>query len=320
MVQRNDPCWCGSEKKYKKCHLDPDQNKNKKSLVGNQKKEKKNPLCLSSEERQKMRFAGAFNAQLMDYIRPYMLPGITTNQIDKLVYDYTIQHGHIPACLGYHGFPKSLCTSVNEVVCHGIPDERALENGDIINIDLTTIVEGWHGDSSETFFVGEVSDEARFVTQISFDSLYHSIRAIRPGGRLGDIGIVIQNFAENNGCSVVRDYQGHGIGRTFHQAPSVPHFKDTFSANFILEPGICFTIEPMINAGTWEIVLDRKDKWTVRTKDKKLSAQFEHTILMTESGPEILTQTKLGPKEGHSFLRDGQAKPKSFGVLAKIRS
>lgn len=319
MLQRNDPCWCGSGKKYKKCHLDLDQSKTAKALVGSPKKEKKNPLCLSSEERQKMRNAGAFNAQLMDYIRPFILPGITPNQIDKLVYDYTLQHGHIPACLGYHGYPKSLCTSVNEVVCHGVPDDRPLQNGDIINIDLTTIVDGWHGDSSETILVGDVSDEARFLTQVSFDSLYLAIRAIRPYCRLGEIGIAIQDFAESNGCSVVRDYQGHGIGKTFHQAPSVPHFRETFSAGFILEPGICFTIEPMINEGSWDVVLDKKDKWTVRTKDKKLSAQFEHTLLMTESGPEILTQTKFGPKEGHSFLREGQAPPRLVRELVKAR-
>lgn len=305
MLKRNDPCWCGSGKKYKKCHIDQDSS-NARPLVIAKKKEKKSALSLSPEERNKMRAAGAFNAQLMDYIRPYITEGRTTNEIDRLVYDYTLQHGHIPACLGYQGFPKSLCTSINEVVCHGIPEERPLKNGDIVNIDLTTIVDGWHGDQSETFFIGEVSDEARFVTQVSFEALYKAIHILKPYCRLGEIGATIQDFVESQGLSVVKDYQGHGIGRTFHQPPSVPHFRENFSADFILAPGICFTIEPMVNVGTYEVVLDRKDKWTVRTKDGKLSAQFEHTILMTEQGPEILTKTKNGPQEGYSFLRANQ--------------
>lgn len=310
MLKRNDPCSCGSGKKYKKCCLELEalRGSSKPSLFLKPKK-KKSPLCLDPEQQDKMRAAGAFNAQLMDYLRPLIRAGITTNEIDRLVYDYTRDHGHIPACLGYQGFPKSVCTSVNEVVCHGIPDECILVEGDIVNVDLTTIVEGWHGDQSEMFLIGEVSESARFVTQISFDALYLAIRSIKPHGRLGQIGSVIQDFAEKNGCSVVRDYQGHGIGQTFHQAPSVPHFREMISSRFILEPGVCFTIEPMINLGDWQVVLDRKDKWTVRTKDGSLSAQFEHTILMTENGPEILTQTQKGPKPDHSFLKEGQKKP-----------
>ena len=237
----------------------------------------------------------------MDAIRSYIKPGITTGQIDELVYSYTIEHGHIPACLGYHGFPKSICTSVNEVVCHGIPSDRLLQEGDIVNVDLTTIVDGWFGDSSETFLIGEVSPEALRLVQATFDALWAGIRAVRPFGSVYEIAAAIYKLARSRGFEVVREYQGHGIGRAFHQEPGVPHFPQPKSARDILKPGMCFTIEPMLNVGTWRTVLDRRDGWTVRTADGKLSAQFEHTILVTEEGPEVLTLTKEGPQEGHRF-------------------
>lgn len=294
-LSRNDPCWCGSEKKYKKCHLGKDAQK------GSGRDRKKNPLVLDEHERDGMRAAGRFNAQLMDYIRDKVQPGVTTRQIDQWVHEYTLDHGQIPACLGYKGFPRSCCTSVNEVVCHGIPDETTLKDGDIVNIDLTTIVDGWHGDSSETFLIGEVSEEARRVTQCSFECLYIGIRAIKPRGKIIDIGKAIKAHADKFGFSVVREYQGHGIGRIFHQEPSIPHFPELRLYNRTVEPGVCFTIEPMINLGTWRTMLDPTDKWTVRTLDRKLSAQFEHTLLMTEDGPEILTMTQRGPSEGFRF-------------------
>jgi methionyl aminopeptidase len=261
---------------------------------------KKIPIY-NEEERNGLRAAGRFSAQLMDFIRPYIREGITTAEIDRLVHQDTLEHGHIPACLGYMGFPKSVCTSINEVVCHGIPGDRALHDGDIINIDLTTIVNGWYGDQSETFLIGNVSDEARRLTQVTFDSLFAGIRASKPFGRVIDIGRAIFKYADARGLGVVQEYQGHGIGREFHQEPGVPHYPHQGTARIIIKPGMCFTIEPMLNVGTWETVQDHPDGWTVRTKDRSLSAQFEHTILMTEDGPEILTVCKDGPQPGHVF-------------------
>lgn len=268
--------------------------------VGERTLAKKAPIY-NEEEREGLRAASRFNAQAMDFIRPYVREGITTAEIDRLVHDYTRDHGHIPACLGYEGYPRSVCTSINEVVCHGIPDETVLKPGDIVNVDLTTIVDGWYGDQSEMFLIGDVSDEARRLVQVTFDALYIGIRAIKPFGKVADIGRAISNYARLHKFEVVREYQGHGIGRQFHQEPGIPHFPAGGSERVVIRPGTCFTIEPMLNVGTWETELDRSDGWTVRTRDRKLSAQFEHTILMSEDGPEILTLTKNGPQEGHVF-------------------
>jgi methionyl aminopeptidase len=261
----------------------------------------KRTLRLNKAERNAMRAAGRFNAQLLDYVRPYIQPGVTTGEIDRLVHQYTIEHGHVPACLGYQGFPKSCCTSVNEVICHGIPGDQTLQSGDIVNVDVTTIVDGWHGDQSETFLVGDVSEQARALTQCAFDCLYAAIAAIHPGCRISTIGNTIMGIASDRGFSVVREYVGHGLGRQFHQDPSIPHFPTRQSRQEYLHPGTCFTIEPMINAGKRYTMLDKSDGWTVRTRDGHLSAQFEHTILMTEDGPETLTLTHGGPREGHQF-------------------
>ena len=262
---------------------------------------KRIPAYKSEEDRDGLRAAGRFNAKLLDTVRPHVKAGVTTDSLDKLVHEYTLDHGHTPACLGYHGFPKSCCTSLNQVVCHGIPDATVLREGDIVNVDLTTIVDGWYGDQSETFLIGEVSDEARQLVQVTFDSLWKGIHATSPGGTVYDIGAAIFNYATPFGYSVVEQYQGHGIGREFHQEPGVPHFPHPKSRWDVLKPGVCFTIEPMLNLGKRDTVLDRKDGWTVRTRDAKLSAQFEHTILMTEEGPEVLTLTSDGPQEGHKF-------------------
>jgi len=297
----NETCWCGSGKKYKKCHQSADLAGG--AATGQPKPEARaNPLLLTEPERTAMRKACGVNADLMDYIRDFVQPGITTQEIDKLVHDWTVQRGHIPATLGYRGFPASLCTSPNQVVCHGIPGDYKLRQGDIINLDLTTIVEGWHGDQSETLFVGAVSEEAVALTQCSFDSMWAAIDVLKPFSKVIEIGSVISKMAKQRGFEVVKEYQGHGIGRRFHQKPDIPHFPDAFHGRQILEPGVCFTIEPMINQGTWKTVLDRRDHWTVYTADGKLSAQFEHTILMTETGPEVLTMTKRGPQRGHKFL------------------
>lgn len=261
----------------------------------------KKPPIYNEEQRNGLRAAGRFNAQLMDFIRPHVKPGIKTIELDQLAYDYTIQHGHTPACLGYQGYTKTACISINEVVCHGIPDGRVLRSGDIVNVDLTSIVDGWYGDQSETFFVGEVSDEARRLVQVTFDSLYRAIRALKPGSRVIEIGRTIYDYARSHGFEVVREYQGHGVGAEFHQEPGIPHYPHPSTSRQVLDPGVCFTIEPMLNAGTWRTVPDPSDGWTVRTADGSLSAQFEHTLLMTEDGPEILTRTTDGPQEGYVF-------------------
>ncbi|EAQ77830.1 type I methionyl aminopeptidase [Blastopirellula marina] len=258
-------------------------------------------LRLVDTDRDAMRIAGKFNAQLMDFIRPHVQAGITTGEIDRLIHEYTLDHGHVPACLGYHGFPKSSCTSVNEVICHGIPGSYELKDGDIVNVDITSIVDGWHGDQSETILIGEVSDEARSVTQCAFDAMHAAIAAITPECCVAIIGRAVVAEAKKHGYGVVEEYVGHALGRRFHQEPSIPHVPTRATHNVFLMPGVCFTIEPMINLGTHETVLDRRDGWTVRTKDNKLSAQFEHTILMTETGPEILTLTQNGPQIGHQF-------------------
>ena len=256
----------------------------------------------NEQEREGLRKAGRFNAQLMDFIRPFVRAGVTTLELDRKAYEYTLDHGHTPACLGYKGYPNTICTSVNEVVCHGIPNSIPLREGDIVNVDMTTIVDGWHGDSSETFLIEPVAEDARKLVQAAFDAMHIGIDAVNPGGKLTEIGRAIDRFARRHGYSVVQEYQGHGLGREFHQEPGVPHYVPKLNpSQVILEPGMCFTIEPMINMGTWRTMLDKRDQWTVRTMDLSLSAQFEHTILVTDSGAELLTVTENGPKPGHQF-------------------
>ena len=258
-------------------------------------------LALVEVERGCMRKAGRFNAQLMDHLRTFVKAGITTGEVDQLVLEYTRDHGHTPACLGYQGFPRSCCTSLNDVICHGIPGNNVLQDGDILNVDITTIVDGWIGDQSETFIIGHVPDSVKRLVQCAFDCLYLGIDSIGPGDPIVKIGRAIQRKANSMGYGVVREYVGHGVGRRFHQEPSIPHFPNQQARFQRIEPGVCFTIEPMINEGNRETVLDKQDGWTVRTQDGKLSAQFEHTILMTEDGPEILTFTNDGPQRGHIF-------------------
>lgn len=287
MIGRNDPCWCGSGNKYKKCHL-PDDLKRGASGQG------KAPLKhdMSVEAIDGMRRAGAFNSELMDYVRPLVKTGVTTGEINRLVHEYTVERGHSPACLGYHGFPKSICTSVNDTVCHGIPsDSQALVNGDIVNVDLTTIVDGFHGDSSETFLIGEVSEETRHLVRVSAEALLRGIAAVAPGRQLTAVAQAVEPYVKSQGCSVVRQYTGHGIGRKFHQFFTVYHHVAHDDQHVILKPGMTLTVEPMINRGRHEVVTDRSDHWTVRTRDGSMSAQFEHTLLVTETGVEVLTLT-----------------------------
>ncbi|HZU82307.1 MAG TPA: type I methionyl aminopeptidase [Polyangiaceae bacterium] len=214
--------------------------------------------------------------------------GMTTHDIDRLVHEHTLAQGARPAPLNYKGFPKSVCTSVNDVVCHGIPDGYALRSGDIVNVDVTHVYEGFHGDTSATFYIGTPSPEARHVVEVARRALDIGIAQVRDGGRLGDIGGAIQEYVESEGCSVVRDFVGHGIGRKFHDAPQVKHYGKRGTGER-LRAGMTFTIEPMVNLGGWEVKVDPDDKWTVRTSDGSLSAQFEHTVLVTREGCEVLT-------------------------------
>ncbi len=240
------------------------------------------------EEIEKMRVAGRLAAQVLDMIEPHVQAGVTTGDLDRICHEYIVNDlDAVPAPLNYRGFPKSICTSVNHVICHGIPGNKKLKNGDIINIDITVIKEGFHGDTSRMFFVGEPSVLARRLTEVTRECMLKAIEIVRPGARLGDIGHVIQDHAESHDFSVVREYCGHGIGRVFHEDPQVLHYGEP-GTGAELVPGMTFTIEPMINAGAKETRL-LSDKWTVVTRDHSLSAQWEHTVLVTEGGHEVLT-------------------------------
>jgi methionyl aminopeptidase len=239
-------------------------------------------------EQDKMRAAGRLAASVLDMIEPFVQPGVTTEELDKRCHDFIIEElESIPANLNYRGFPKTICTSVNHVVCHGIPGDKRLKSGDIINIDVTVIREGFHGDTSRMYFVGNVPILARRLTSACHEAMWQGIRQVKPGAHLGDIGHAIQTFAEANGFSVVREYCGHGIGRVYHEDPQVLHYGKP-GTGMEIKAGMTFTIEPMINAGRRDVRL-LPDGWTVVTKDQSLSAQWEHTVLATEGGFEVLT-------------------------------
>jgi methionyl aminopeptidase len=244
---------------------------------------------LSSREIEKMRRAGRLAAQLLEHLKPLVKPGVSTLELNDEAERWTQAHGAKSAPLGYNGFPKSICTSVNEVVCHGIPNaKQILKDGDIINIDVTLIVDGYHGDTSRMYFVGEPSPLAKRLVDVTEKCRLLGMEQVKPGARIGDIGAAIQEYAESQGFSVVRDFVGHGISHIFHTAPQIPHYGE-WGTGKKLRPGMVFTIEPMINEGTWEVEV-LEDKWTALTKDRKLSAQVEHTIAVTSKGDEILTQ------------------------------
>jgi methionyl aminopeptidase len=241
-----------------------------------------------------MRRAGKLAAEALDMITAHVRPGISTGEIDKLCHDYMVERGAIPATLGYRGYTKSSCTSVNHVVCHGIPGDRVLVDGDIINIDVTVILDGWHGDSSRMYVAGEASTKAKLLMDVTYEAMMKGIAAIRPGATLGDIGHAIQVHVEKHRFSVVRDFCGHGIGRHFHEPPNILHFGRPGEGPK-LKPGMFFTVEPMVNAGRPEVkILD--DGWTAVTRDRSLSAQFEHMVAVTDNGVEIFT---LSPKGMH---------------------
>lgn len=258
------------------------------------------PLSLkSAEDVEHMRLACRLASEVLDYIGPFVVPGVTTGELDRLCHNYMVDiQGCIPAPLnyapsGYSPYPKSICTSVNHQVCHGIPGERVLKSGDVVNLDITVIKNGWHGDTSRMFFVGESSIAARRLCQVTYEAMWKGILAVKPGAHLGDIGAAIQPFVEKQGFSVVREFCGHGIGKKFHEAPQVLHYGRAGTLEKLV-PGMIFTIEPMINAGRREI-RELADGWTIVTKDHSLSAQWEHTVLVTETGVEVLTISAGSP-------------------------
>ncbi len=240
-----------------------------------------------------MRAAGRLAAEVLDFITPRVVPGVTTGELDRLCHDFILDHGAIPAPLNYRGFPKSICTSVNHVVCHGIPGDKRLQAGDIMNIDITVILQGWHGDTSRMFHLGDrVGVKARRLIDVTYEAMMRGISVIRPGATLGDLGHAIQSHAENNRFSVVRDFCGHGVGRVFHDAPSVLHYGEA-GTGLTLREGMFFTVEPMVNAGRYEVKV-LADGWTAVTKDRAPSAQFEHTLGVTADGHEIFTLSPAG--------------------------
>jgi methionyl aminopeptidase len=247
-----------------------------------------------AEDFEGMRRAGRLAAETLDFITPHVEPGVTTGHLDQLCHDFILKHGAVPAPLGYRGYPKSICTSVNHVVCHGIPGDKRLENGDVLNIDVTVILDGWHGDTSRMFMVGDVGVKGRRLTEVTYEAMMRGIEVVKPGATTGDIGYAIQRFVEKERFSVVRDFCGHGLGRIFHEPPNILHYGEP-GAGVPLRAGMFFTIEPMVNAGKWQVKL-LSDGWTAVTKDRSLSAQFEHSIGVTETGHEIFT---LSPKGWH---------------------
>ena len=239
-----------------------------------------------------MRAAGRLMAECLDMITPYVVPGAVTDDLDRRVREFTLDHGALPACLGYRGYTKTTCISINHVVCHGIPGERRLLDGDILNIDVTSIVDGWYGDSSRMYTVGPVNRRASMLLAVTYEALMRGLAAVRPGATLGDVGHAIQRFVEGRRFSVVRDFCGHGIGRTFHAPPNVLHFGRPGDGP-VLKPGMFFTVEPMVNAGRPEVKI-LEDGWTAVTRDRSLSAQFEHMIGVTDDGCEVFTRSPRG--------------------------
>jgi methionyl aminopeptidase len=288
-VSRNDPCPCGSGLKYKKCCLGKESPKTEDVRQLYQQKYGIRLKQLADIE--KMRKAGKLVIDTLDLVEAEIRPGITTDDINTLVHEFTVQNGAIPAPLNYRGFPKSVCVSVNEVICHGIPGDYILKDGDIVNVDVTPILEGVFADASKTFFVGPPGPDARKIVRVARESLKRSMSMVRPGNTLGDIGWAIQQYAEGEGCSVVREFVGHGLGYEFHEPPQVLHYGQR-GKGIVLVPGMVFTIEPMINLGEKELVI-LDDQWTAVTRDGSLSAQFEQTLLVTESGFESLTPFTL---------------------------
>jgi methionyl aminopeptidase len=289
-VRRNDPCPCGSGLKYKKCCIreaGPSPKNSNKALY----LQKHGIRVKEAVDIEGIKKAGRLALKTLDLVEGSIRAGMTTNDINTLVHEYTLKSGATPAPLGYRGFPKSVCVSVNEVICHGIPGDRVLKEGDIVNVDVTPILDGYYADVNKTFFVGESGSNTQKIVNVARECLRKGVMMVRPGNRIGDIGFAIQSFAEKEGCSVVREFVGHGVGFDFHEPPQVPH-HGRCGEGIELIPGMVFTIEPMINLGAKDLrVLN--DGWTAVTLDGALSAQFEQTILVTDKGYESLTPFSL---------------------------
>ncbi len=286
---RNDACPCGSGLKYKKCCMaGPDVSPRRiaELYYNNYRIKLKTPQDIEG-----IRKAGKLVIETLRMVEDFIRPGITTNSIDRLVYDHTIKNNAVPAPLNYRGFPKSVCTSVNEVICHGIPSDRVLNEGDIINVDVTSILHGYYADANMTFFVGKCDQSAHKIVNIARESLKRGLAMVKPDNTIGDIGWAIQEYAEGQGASVVREFIGHGIGKVFHEPPDVPHFGKR-NTGVPLTPGMVFTVEPMVNLGK-RFLRVLEDEWTAVTRDGSLSAQFEQTVVVTESGYESLTPYEL---------------------------
>ncbi len=284
---RNDECWCGSGRKYKKCHADFDERLEALANAGEEVPPRS--LLKTPEDIAGVKRSAEVNIGVLDYVAERIGPGVTTEQIDRWVHDYTFEHGAIPAPLDYEGFPKSVCTSVNEVVCHGIPDpDQVLEEGDIVNVDCSTIKDGYFSDSSRMFMIGQVAPEAAKLVEVTKEAVEVGLAAVKPWGHLGDIGAAINSFAKAHGYSVVREFGGHGIGLEFHEEPFVS-FVTRAGTGPILVPGLMFTIEPMINMGKHRIDMSDPNGWTVRTADGKLTAQWEVQLVVTENGYELIS-------------------------------
>ena len=285
-LARNDLCWCGSGKKYKKCHLDSDI---ASGAVSNDAIQPPPGVIIKTESQiAGIRKSCGLTRDILNMVAERIKPGITTDDINDWVHEYTVQHGAVPAPLHYNGFPKSVCVSLNNVICHGIPDSTVVNEGDILNVDVTTNLDGYYGDAGRMFMIGTVSEEAERLIRISRECLYIGIEQVKPYRDFGEIGYAIEQHAVKHGYSVVRDYGGHGIGLRFHEEPHVHHYGNR-KRGIMMLPNMVFTIEPMVNQGRYETRL-MPDSWTAVTIDGKLSAQWEHTVRVTESGAEILTE------------------------------
>ena len=284
---RNDACWCGSGKKYKKCHAAFDVHMEElyeQGFLLPYHDTLKGPHDIEGIKR-----SAEINIGILDYVAEHIGPGVTTEQIDQWVYNYTIEHGGTPADLGYEGYPKSVCTSINEVVCHGIPSkDDVLKEGDIVNVDCSTILDGYYSDSSRMFCIGEVSEERKKLVQVTREAMMKGLEQVKPWELLGNVGAAVKQHAETHGYSVVREFGGHGIGFDFHEDPFVSHVSEP-NTGMVMVPGMVFTIEPMINAGTQEIDMSHPNGWTVVTADGKDTAQWEVQVLVTEDGYELLS-------------------------------
>lgn len=289
-MMRNELCWCGSGRKYKKCHLAMDERLDAMKFdffKGQTRPPKK--LIKNEVDIEGIRLAGVINDAALDLAGSMVKAGQNTYEIDKAVHDFIVGKGAVPACLNYEGYPKSICISLNEVVCHGIPSKRTvLKEGDILNVDITTIYNGYYADASRMFTVGKIKPEADRLVKVARECMELGVEAVKPWGWLGDIGAAVNAHAKKHGYSIVTELGGHGVGKDFHEDPFVPHVGEE-GTGMLLVPGMVLTVEPMVNAGKYKVSVDKKDGWTVRTKDRSLSAQWEKTVLVTETGNRVLS-------------------------------